>query len=367
MKKASARIIPLLCVAASLAVGTALLLWQAFRPGQGAGTQGAKLAFKAVIDLGSVENGTLARVPVELTSHSVRPIRLKGFGSNCGCMQIYEMVGDGRRVVGELLLRPEETRTLFCEFRTRGETGDKTAVPLGFSEEEGNHYRITFAFTPVAHLYLVPRTLTYGEVQVGCHSKLQTQLRSDGSFTAPIGKITCSAPETFSVTFRQPPRGERETFRKKNDGQQLLGHVTMTVKAQAAGTFDQEVIVFNDGAELIRLPVTGIVAAEYELAPSRLVLPRSQSSGAVSYRGRVICCGRDHRPLDAEAVIDKSLPFEVTPVKTSSSSPRMFEVRYTGRTPIQGDSQDYHIRFRVWSAGPDRFLTLPVRILPEQQ
>jgi hypothetical protein len=281
-------------------------------------------------------------------------------------MQIYELVRDGRRPVRELALSPEETRTIFCELRTNGETGSKTAVPLRFHDDKGTHYQVMIAYTPVAYLYLVPRTLAFGQVAEGRSSELQAELRSDGSFREPVGKITCSAPEAFSVVFRRAAVKELEDFKKKNGAQRLLGHLAVTLKPQNAGNCDRELVILNDGKDLLRLTVTAAVTAEYELAPSQLVLPRRQAAGPPSYHARVICSGNHGRRVEAEPVLDKSVPFEVALVETKDATARMFEVRYLGPTPVQGAAQDYRIRFRISGSGPGRFLTLPVKILAEE-
>jgi hypothetical protein len=371
MTRAWLRTIPCLCVTVTLVAGAAFFVWhqcsKSAHTAAGTSQDGAKLAFEPIIELGPIDNGSFVQVPVELTSRSDRPMRLKGFRSSCGCMQnIYELVSGGRRALGELVLRPEETRSIVCEIRANGETGAKTAVPVSFHEEQGSHYRVVIAYTPVANLYLVPRTLAFGIMPEGRSKDLQLDLRSDGSFVEPLDKITCSAPEAFSVVFRAPPGEQLEDFKKKNVGQHLVGHLAVTLKPQGAGNCDRELVIFNDGKELVRVPVTGIVAAEYQLAPSELVLPRRHASGRPSYHARVICSANDGRPVEAEAVLDKGVPFEVALMETKDYTARIFEVRFTGPSPLQGATQEYRIRFRISGAGADRFLTLPVKMLPEE-
>src|SRR6266849_6454488 len=65
--------------------------------------------FQDLIDLNAVTNGTIIKVPVELTCRASHEVTLSGFSGNCPCQQIYEIVDSGKRQLTEAQLSPGET------------------------------------------------------------------------------------------------------------------------------------------------------------------------------------------------------------------------------------------------------------------
>ena len=323
------------------------------------------IEFPESLDLGPLLNGSIHQSAIPLKNTSRQTISLTGFKTDCSCLQVYEQSGGVRRQLDQLTLAPGEAKTIYADVRVSTEPGIARASFVEFKADEhplAQYYQVPIFHIPVARLYTMPRTASFGVVAAESAAVLRVELRSDGSFHEPIRTIRTSKPELFSANFVEATEAERSLISSTQRGQVLLGYVDLMLKAEVRpDQIGEELSLLSGETELIRLPVSATSVGYFRLSPATVILPRVVG-GDKKYSAKVMCSSRDKEAVSLRILQTDPL-FKIDVLSESADTGvTVLEIALSQDTPPREDVRTKVILDASGIARRQR-LELPITIL----
>jgi hypothetical protein len=324
-----------------------------------------RLGIPSLIDLGSIDDGTLIPVRIDVTNPGQSTVTLTDFKASCSCMSVYQESSSSPKVaIEKLTVSPLAHTTILIDVRVGGDAGSRQASTVSFRDAAANDvYSVAITYTPVASLYSIPKSVSFGGVAVGERATQRVEIRSRSRVENGAVRVDGPGLKSVATTLVGATSRQTEEFDADNPGQHLVGYLDVTLNpAMRASNVRETVSIVTDGLTTLEIPVAAEIVGEYTLLPNHIVLPRQSSAGTL-YSARLACRSQSASGFTVELAPTKA-PFRVATEQPSESHPNraVVNLEYVGALP-QADSEDYELTFNVTESARQYTLSCSIRVL----
>lgn len=313
----------ILCVIA--VVSTCFILFhERFEPS-------ARLEVDSVVELGAWNRDEFCNATFTVRNAGTAKLVIAEALTSCNCQKIYcKRASGAEELVQNLEIESGETVTFGLRFLVSGELYAPTQLPITLTSNDPVRpaARVSLQYTPTARLFAIPAKLTYETLPLGGSATVSAELFADSrAKSIRPGELVTSRPAMFRA--RSVPCDESAGPEPLGNSRAAkVGQVEITLQApQTPTTFDEQLILYQDGTEVLRIPVSMRCIPEFSIAPGVLRLPRASGAGP-TYSGTLICTSRTREPFSVK-LKSSSEDFAVEVLDPAGVSPRVF-VTYTG-------------------------------------
>jgi hypothetical protein len=252
------------------------------------------------LQLGDRELGDVALAAFEIANHGSAELLIDQVRTSCTCSGI-EQQRDGRFVrVKSLRISPGEHADLVMRVAVQGTPGTATSTRVTFRTNDPA--RPSAAIDAVisnvtAGVQSIPTSVVLGTLPVGAEQIQVVHIFDKATQARAVDQVVSANPDRISVRLLPLKDSSPETTRA--DLGHLIGRIEVIPRCTTEGSLNTDIEVHLTGEPRppTVIPVTGRVAAPFEVSPSTVVLPRASGSGWV-YSGECRCRNTADKPFE---------------------------------------------------------------------
>jgi hypothetical protein len=353
----------LLGVPAAALLGAA---WVLLSPRE-ASTQAARHRLKvpSLVDVGAVDNGRIKVARVEISNPGGRAVTLTEFKGSCACMSVYQGEPPYKAAIDKLVVGPRAASAVLIDILVGGDPGVRQGTSLSFRDaEKEDIYSVPIVYTPIASIYTLPRSVSFGNVLTTERVTQRVELRSRTRLGSGPPRVVTPGATPVSARLVPASGAQTEMFEIANPGQHLVGYVDLTLDpAAVTGNVREVVTISKEGMTTAEITVSAEIVPQHSLTPARLILPRRSSAGALS-SAKIICRSRSGQRFTVElGLVPAPFRAEVEQPSEPNANLAFIKLEYVGSLP-QDAAKDYVLPLKVVESARVYSLACPIRVLP---
>jgi hypothetical protein len=314
-----------------------------------------------IIDLGEQEWGQLATARFIITNRGGEELQIDHIQSSCSCAGLEREERDGFTRLTELRLGPGQEAHLALRVSVGGNAGGPARISLQFRTNDPARplASVEVVIPLVTGVTTLPRVLAFGNVPTGATAHQVFEILNLSRKERAVERVVSNNPDRFSA--RLLPPGVDGDGGASSGTESLIGRIEVRLETETPGPVDGAVEIYFSGSEgrTVSVPVMGHVAADVEVTPSTLLLPRVSGGGTLAY-GDCLCRSTKGEPL--RITLDSApegITIQVSDVEGDPTA-QMVRIAWEANSATRATAGAKVVRLKA--AGGDRETSLEIRV-----